>query len=76
MKGNCHNSRTSDDISMKLEPIKKLNLTRETKQRQKKLEDNAMSGNCKIIAIFRIYGQFGAIQNLDSGLIVCKTYFH
>ena len=33
-----------------------------------------MSENCNIIAIFPIYGQFGAIRKPDSGRIVCKTY--
>ena len=33
-----------------------------------------MSRNSNVIAIFLIYGQFGAIQKLDSGRIVCKTY--
>ena len=33
-----------------------------------------MSENCDVIVIFPIYGQFGAIQKLDSVCIVCKTY--
>ena len=33
-----------------------------------------MLENCDAIAIFPIYGQFGAIRKLDSGRIVCKTY--
>ena len=33
-----------------------------------------MSKNCDVIAIFSIYGQFGAIWKLDSGCIVCKPY--
>ena len=33
-----------------------------------------MSGNCDAIAIFPIYGQFGAIRKPDSGHIVWKTY--
>ena len=35
IKRNYHNSRTSEDIDMKLGPL--LNLIRETKQRQKEL---------------------------------------
>ena len=31
-----------------------------------------MSGNCNIIVIFPIYGQFGAIWKPDSGRIACK----
>ena len=33
-----------------------------------------MTANCDVIVIFLIYGQFGAIQKLDSGRMVCKTY--
>ena len=33
-----------------------------------------MSENCDVIAIFRIYGQFGAIWKPDSGGIARKTY--
>ena len=33
-----------------------------------------MSSNCGVIVIFPIYGQFGTIQKLDSGRIVCKNY--
>ena len=31
-----------------------------------------MFENCDAIAIFSIYGQFGAIRKPDSGGIVCK----
>ena len=57
---------------MKLGSITKL--TRETKQRQKKFDDDVMSANCDVIVIFPIYGQFGAIRKPDSGRIICKTY--
>ena len=33
-----------------------------------------MSENCDVIAIFQIYGQFGAIWKPDFGYIVCKSY--
>ena len=33
-----------------------------------------MSENCVVIAIFPIYGQFGAIWKPYSGRIACKTY--
>ena len=48
-------------------------LTRETKQRQKN-DSDVMLEICDVIAIFLIYGQFGAIQKPNSGCIVCKTY--
>ena len=43
------------------------------KTRLKKFDDDVMSGNCDIVVIFSIYGQFGVIRKLDSGCIVCKT---
>ena len=72
IKGNCHNSRTSDDIDMKLGPVTKLD--KRNKTTSKKFDDDVMSKHCDVIAIFSIYGQFGAIWKLDSRLIVCKTY--
>ena len=33
-----------------------------------------MLGDCDVIMIFPIYGQYGAIRKLNSGRIVCKTY--
>ena len=32
-----------------------------------------MSANFDAIFVFLIYGEFGAIQKLDSGRLVCKT---
>ena len=40
----------------------------------KKIDNDVMSKNCDIIDIFLIYGQFEAIQKLDFGRIICKTY--
>ena len=62
LKENCHNSRTSDDIDMKLGPLTKI--TRENKK-HKKTDDDVMSANCDMIIIFPIYGQFGAIRKPD-----------
>ena len=70
MKENCHNSRLSDDVNMKLGPVTKM--TRETTS--KKSDDEVMSANCEVIVIFQIHGQFGAIRKLDSERIVSKTY--
>ena len=72
IKENCHNSRTSDDIDMKLGPVTKLD--KRNKITSKKFDDDVMSENCDVIVIFPIYGQFGAIRKPDSGRIVCKTY--
>ena len=57
---------------MKLEPVTKLD--KKNKTTLKKSDDDVMLGNYDVIVIFTIYGQFGAIQKPDSGLIVYKTY--
>ena len=72
IKRNCHNSRTNDDIDMTLGPVSKLDKSNKTLP--KKFDDEVMSENCSFVAIFLIYGQYGAIQKLDLGRIVCKTY--
>ena len=70
MKENCHNSRTRDDIDMKLGPVTKLvKRIRMTP----KIEDDVISANCDVIAIFPNYGQFGAIRKTASGSMICKT---
>ena len=59
-------------IDMKLGP-----LTKHNKQKHGntiKNDDDVMSANCDVIVTFPIYGQFGAIRNLDSGRMVCKSY--
>ena len=57
---------------MKLGPVTKPDERNKTTSR--KIDDYIMSGNCDVIFIFPIYGQFGAIRKPDSGCIVCKTY--
>ena len=71
-KKNCLNSSTSDHIDMKLGAVTKLD--KRGKAMSRKFEDDAMSENCGLIAIFPIYDQFGAIRKSDSGCRVCKTY--
>ena len=66
---NCYNSRTSDDIYMKLGPETKP--VKINKTISKNFDDDVMSEKCDIIVIFLIYGQFGAIRKPDSGRIVC-----
>ena len=73
VKENCHNSRTSDDIHMKLGPVTKLD--KRNKATSKKIDDDVMSANCDVMALFPIYGQFGDIRRPDSGRIVCKVTF-
>ena len=58
VKRNCHNSRTSDNIDMKLEPVTKLDKKNKNK---KKIDNDVMPKNNHIIAIFPIYSQFGTI---------------
>ena len=57
---------------MKLRPVTKLD--RRKKATSKKFDINIMSENCEVIVIFRISGQFGAVQRLDSGHRDCKSY--
>ena len=73
IKENCHNSRTSDDIDMKLGTVTKLD--KRNKKTAKKFDDDLLSENCDVIISFLIiYSQFGAMRKPDSGRIVCKTY--
>ena len=57
---------------MKLGRVSKLD--KRNKTTSKKFDEDVMSENCDVIAIFPIYSQFGASWKLDSGRIVCKTY--
>ena len=59
---------------MKLGPVTKLD--KKIKATSKNSDDDVTSENCNFIAIFPIYGQFGAIQKSNSKCIVCKTCFH
>ena len=40
----------------------------------KKIDVDVMSGNCDVIVIFRISGQFGEVRRPDSGHRDCKSY--
>ena len=57
---------------MKLGPVAKLE--KKNKTMSKNFDDDVMSKNFNLIAIFPIYSQFGGIWRPDSGRIVCKTY--
>ena len=54
VKENCHNSRTSDDIDMKLLPVTKLD--KRQKIKSEKFDDDVISANCDVIVVFLIYG--------------------
>ena len=58
IKENFHNSRTSDDIDMKLGPVTKLD--KGNKTTSKKFDDDVMSANCDVIVMFPNYGQTGS----------------
>ena len=49
-------------------------LDKKNKTTLKKFDEDVMSENCDVIAIFPIFDQFGAIWKPDSGRIVYKTY--
>ena len=72
MNKHWHNSRTSNNIDMKLGPVTKLD--KRNTATSKKFDDVAMSANCDKIVIFSIYGGFGAILKPDSGLMACNSY--
>ena len=54
MKENCYNSRTSDDIDIKLGPVTKLD--KKNKKTSEKFDDDVMLENCDVIVIFPLYG--------------------
>ena len=67
---NCRNSRTSNDINMKLGPVTNLY---KGNTATSKIDNDFMSANRDAIVIFPIYGQFRAIQKPISGYLVCNT---
>ena len=71
IKENCHNSRTSDNIDMKLGAVTKVN--KRNKKASKKFEDDVMLEKCDVIVIFLIFDHSGAVRSLDSGYRVCKS---
>ena len=64
IKKNCHNSRTSDDIDIKLGPVTKFD--NRNKTTSKKFGDDVMSSNCDVIVIFPISDQSGGGFRIDS----------
>ena len=72
IKENCHNSRTSDDIDMKLGP--ETTFDKRNKSTSKKLTMKSCREIVTPLSFLSIYGQFGAIRKPDSGRIVCKIY--
>ena len=72
IKENCHNSRTSDDIDMKLGPVTTLDKINKTTS--KKFDDDVIWENCDFIVIFSVYDQFGAIWKPGSRCRVFESY--
>ena len=60
IKENCHNSRYSYDIDIKLGPVTKPDTKKKTTLN--KINDDVMSENSDVIGISTIYSQFGAIH--------------
>ena len=56
---------------MKVGPITKID--KKNAATLKKFDDDVLSANCDVIAVFSIYGQFGVIRLPDSGNMVCNT---
>ena len=72
MKENCQNSKTRDDIDMKLEPVTKIENGNKTTS--KNLVMTSFWYIMTSLLCFLIYGQFGSIRKLHSRRIVCKTH--
>ena len=61
VNGNFHNSRTSDDINIKLGPVTKID--KRNTETSKKVIDDIILTNCDVNVIYLIYEQFIAIHN-------------
>ena len=71
LKENCHNSRTSDDVDMKLGSVTKID--KKNRTTSKNFDVDVMSENCDVMVVFRIFGQFGAILMPDSEQTICEN---
>ena len=72
IKENCHHCRTSVDIDMKFGPVTKLD--KGNKTTSKKLTLTSYRKIMTSLSFFRFLANLGAIQRLDSGHRVCKSY--
>ena len=64
IKESCDNPRTSNDIDIKLGPVRKLD--KRNTATSKKFDDNVVSANCDVIVIFPIYGH---LEQSDSRIL-------
>ena len=71
MKENCHNSRTSDDIDIKLGPVTKLDI-----RTKKKSEKKWMMMSCQKIVISPFFGFLASLEQSGGWIpdTVCKMY--
>ena len=72
IKENCHNSRTSYYIDMKLAAVARLDKKNKTKS--KKVWRRRYFGKLWRHCHFWIFGQIGLARSSHSGHIVCKIY--
>ena len=70
MNENCHNSRTSHDIDMKLGPLTKAE--KSNTATSKKVGNDVMAEDFDVIVFFTIYGHTVTIRKRDSGRMVYK----
>ena len=72
IKENCHNSRTSNDIDMRLGPVTKL--YKRNKKTPKYFDDDIMLENCVIIVFFIFMANLeqsrSRIQNAESAKVM------
>ena len=68
---NCHNTKTSNDIGMKLVSVSKLDKRNTVTSKN---DDDVIPAYWDVIVFFLIFGQFGAIQKLGYSYMVCETY--
>ena len=71
MNENCHNSRTSHDIDMKLGPLTKAEKSN-TATSKKKMDNDVMAEDFDVIVFFTICGHTVTIRKRDSGRMVYK----
>ena len=57
---------------MKIGPVTKL--VKGNTSTSEKIDDDVMSANCDVVALFSMYVQFAAIQKPDSKNMIFKTY--
>ena len=57
-----------------MELVQVTKIEKRNKATSKRIGDNVILANFDVIVIVSIYGQIGAIQEPNSGRMVCRTY--